>query len=141
MDSSIGFKEEYRLVVGRKVAGYYIGYGITHNLGTPGSVDFDYKSVYKYEDDHTWDVIGFWHSHPFGAGSSPSTTDYATMDGWVNSLGRPLLCAISHDGITRGWWFDEKDEMGRCLVNLDKNMKPLFFKKIGNLFVGKLPNV
>jgi hypothetical protein len=135
------FREEYQLIIGRKFMGWFVGWGVSHNLGNPGSVDFDWRTVYKYEDDPTWEVIGFWHSHPPGIGTAPSQTDYKTMNGWVNSLGRTLLGCISCKEETTGWWFAEPDEDGKCLVLLDKKCHLLFFRKIGKFFIGKLPNV
>jgi hypothetical protein len=38
--------------------------------------------------------MGFFHTHPIGAGVSASDRDVRTMQAWCSALGKPLLCLI-----------------------------------------------
>lgn len=66
-------------------------------------VNFDYKIVYKYEDDPDINVIGFFHTHPYGA-DYMSDTDCLTMRTWAKCFGRELLCVIDCGSDIKGWW-------------------------------------
>ncbi len=50
------------------------------------------------QEEQFGDVIGFFHTHPKGAGAQPSSRDTRTMQAWCSALGKTLLCVIT-DGI------------------------------------------
>ena len=72
--------------------GLWWGKTISRTTGTPVSVEFDHKLVYQIEDT-THDIVGFCHTHP-GFTATPSMRDHATMNAWVQCLGKDLICAI-----------------------------------------------
>jgi proteasome lid subunit RPN8/RPN11 len=49
-------------------------------------------------EEEQGDVVGFWHTHPAGSGTTPSRRDIRTMQAWCSALGKPLLCLISEEG-------------------------------------------
>ena len=87
-----GFNERCWLLKGRRHCKWAYGQFIYESSGSPSSVHFDWKRVYKIKDD----IIGFNHTHPGGL-SVPSTLDDKTMAGWVKALGKPLVCGIKSD--------------------------------------------
>lgn len=68
------------------------------------SVEFDWKKVLDREEEKG-DVVGFFHTHPDGF-SSFSSRDVRTMQSWCNCFGKPLLCLIECESITRAWVFN-----------------------------------
>jgi hypothetical protein len=65
--------------------------------GRPSQVEADWAWALAREDERG-DVVGFWHTHPAGAGRAPSPRDIRTMQAWCLALGKPLLCLISEEG-------------------------------------------
>jgi proteasome lid subunit RPN8/RPN11 len=63
--------------------------------GEPSSVGFDANWVLRREESKG-DVVGFFHTHPSGM-PGPSERDNRTMQAWVGSFGKPLLCVIEAD--------------------------------------------
>lgn len=61
--------------------------------GQPASVEADWKWALAQEEEYG-NLAGFAHTHPVGAGTSPSSQDIRTMQAWCSSLGKPLLCLI-----------------------------------------------
>ncbi len=55
------------------------------------------------------DVIGFFHTHPRGAGAGPSSRDIRTMRAWCSAFGKPLLCVIAAGKIINGYTFIHAD--------------------------------
>ena len=66
--------------------------------GKPASVEVDWAWTLKREEKRG-DVIGFAHTHPSGAGTTPSERDVRTLRAWRIALGKPLLMVIE-DGET-----------------------------------------
>ena len=71
----------------------------THEMtvGRPASVEANWGWALAREEEQG-DVVGFWHTHPAGAGTSPSGRDVRTMQAWCSAFGKPLLCLISEEG-------------------------------------------
>ncbi len=67
--------------------------------GDAASVEVDWAWALAREEQYG-DVLGFWHTHPAGAGVAPSERDLRTMRAWCNAFGKPLLCVIA-DGDRR----------------------------------------
>lgn len=87
------------------------GYFTTKKVGfqtqnTLAQVEFDYKIVYKYEDDPNEEIVGFFHTHPRGC-DYMSITDVNTMNAWTKCLGRRLLCEIDSGVISRWWCYPD----------------------------------
>ena len=129
--------EEYLLVVGKRIGNSFIGHGLFPKSGSPSRVAFSYDEVVKREDKYG-DVIGFFHTHP-SFYSNPSSIDDRTMDGWVNCLGRPLLCAIKGINGTHFYWYLPSAENIECRLN--SYMIVMNGLKLGNGFIGKCPNI
>ncbi len=51
------------------------------------------------------DVVGFFHTHPRGAGARPSARDIRTMKAWCSAFGKPLLCVIADGNNLNGYFF------------------------------------
>jgi hypothetical protein len=66
-------------------------------VGGVASVEADWGWTLAREEERG-DVVGFWHTHPAGAGTAPSGRDIRTMQAWCSALGKPLLCLISEEG-------------------------------------------
>jgi proteasome lid subunit RPN8/RPN11 len=66
-------------------------------VGGVASVEADWGWAMAREEERG-DVVGFWHTHPAGAGTAPSRRDIRTMQAWCSALGKPLLCLISEEG-------------------------------------------
>lgn len=62
-------------------------------VGEPGSVEADWQWALDQEEAFG-NLAGFAHTHPAGAGATPSTRDIRTMRSWCSALGKPLLCLI-----------------------------------------------
>ena len=62
--------------------------------GKPASVEADWAWTLSREE-RRGDVLGFVHTHPRGAGTTPSERDARTMRAWCSALGKPLLCIIA----------------------------------------------
>ncbi len=77
-------------------------------VGTPGTVDLDWRWSLAREE-RCGDVVGFWHTHPPGAGVAPSARDVRTLRAWCGAFGKPLLCVIG-DGVTLAAYVFEDDE-------------------------------
>ena len=81
--------------------------------GHPGAVDFPFAWV-NHREESKGDIVGFCHTHP-GMTASPSMRDYATMQAWVASFGKPLMCLIEGvDGLKAYLYFDDESPCIRC---------------------------
>jgi len=76
--------------------------------GDVASVEFDWQKVLEREE-RKGDVVGFYHTHPDGF-SSFSSRDVRTMQSWCSCFGKPLLCLIECETITRGWVFRSEQD-------------------------------
>ena len=66
------------------------------NSGSTFRVEFEWSTVIHREEEFG-DVIGFFHTHPFGL-ERPSRRDVKTMRAWCDCLGKELLCIIGIPG-------------------------------------------
>jgi hypothetical protein len=83
--------------------------------GSPSQVEADWAWALARENERG-DVVGFWHTHPVGAGKAPSGRDVRTMQAWRLALGKPLLCLISEEGPTgepAAYLFADEDDEGQ----------------------------
>ena len=81
-------------------------------------MEFDWAWVLEREEKRR-DVIGFWHTHPFGL-SGPSHRDIRTMQGWVNCLGKPLLCLIEVPSNLVAYSFETDEDTGKPVVEVQR---------------------
>ncbi len=92
-----------------------------HANGSPASVDADWAWALAREETEG-DVLGFGHTHPPGAGTSPSARDIRTMQAWCSALGKPLLCLIAEgENLERpdGYIFEDDNSKGRPLTSFE----------------------
>ena len=64
-----------------------------HISGQPSSVEADWHWALAHEEEFG-NLVGFAHTHPLGAGTTPSARDIRTMQAWCIALGKALLCLI-----------------------------------------------
>jgi Prokaryotic homologs of the JAB domain len=106
--------EESGILVGSRRGNVWLGRLQRRRHGGPSSVDFDWAWVLEREE-RRGDVIGFWHTHPFGF-DGPSRRDIRTMQGWVSCLGKPLLCLIQGRDSLVAHFFQTDEDSGRRLA-------------------------
>ena len=82
--------------------------------GKPASVGVDWEWTLQREEKRG-DVIGFAHTHPSGAGTTPSERDLRTLRAWRIALGKPLLMLIE----------DGESIAGYVLYHDDGELKPV----------------
>lgn len=119
--------EQYYMLVGRTLGKFWYGIATDHRSGTPVRVLFNYQRVYDQELAYG-DVIGFFHTHP-NMISNMSDTDYATMCGWTNALGKRLMCVIEGKDGMSNHVFDYREE------NEHVDTFPVY--RVGNIFFGR----
>jgi proteasome lid subunit RPN8/RPN11 len=90
--------------------------------GKPASVEADWAWALAREEQYG-DVAGFFHTHPPGAGTSPSARDVRTMRAWCCALGKPLLCLIAEGAQVDGYVFTDDESEGRRLENGDWSLE------------------
>ncbi len=105
--------EESCVLVGSRKGGIWLGRLCKRQQGEAASVEFDWAWVLEREE-RRGDVIGFWHTHPFGL-KGPSGRDIRTMNQWVDCLGKPLLCLIEVPGKLAAYLFETSEDAGRSL--------------------------
>ncbi len=66
------------------------------------------------------DVIGFFHTHPRGAGAEPSSRDVRTMSAWCSAFGKPLLCVIAAEKMLNGYLFSHADGKPEQVQSINK---------------------
>lgn len=95
--------EQYLALFGTRENNIWIAKGEFPTEGQPSSVHFNMDEVLARKDE----LIGFYHTHP-NFSNQYSQTDRITMEGWVDMLGKPLVCLI--DGINGliGYWCENK---------------------------------
>jgi proteasome lid subunit RPN8/RPN11 len=76
------------------------------------SVHLDWEWTLAREE-RFGDVVGFWHTHPQGAGTQLSARDIRTMQGWVSALGKSLVCVIAEHRQVRAYVFENDTSQGR----------------------------
>jgi hypothetical protein len=113
-----GVNEEAGILVGRRKGGIWLGRLCRWGQGGAASVEFDWSWVLEREK-RRGDVIGFWHTHPFGF-AGPSRRDVRTMHAWVDCLGKPLLCLIEVPGSIAAYLYETGEEAGRSLAEAQR---------------------
>ena len=87
------------------------------SAGEAASVEAAWEWALRREE-RFGDVIGFFHTHPRGAGAQPSSRDIRTMRAWCSAVGKPLLCVIAEGKMLNGYLFvhaDGKPEPGESI--------------------------
>ncbi len=110
--------EESGVLVGSRKGGIWLGRLCKRRLGEAASVQFDWSWVLEREE-RRGDVIGFWHTHPFGM-VGPSRRDVRTMDQWVDCLGKPLLCLIEVPGKIAAYLFERDEDAATSLAEAQR---------------------
>jgi hypothetical protein len=85
-------------------------------VGSAVRVEFDGQAVLRREEKQH-DIVGFLHTHPNSA-AVPSRRDVATMQAWVSSFGKPLLCLIEGSEGLSGYVFDSDTSQGEALTQV-----------------------
>ncbi len=116
--SRINPNEESGVLVGSRKGDIWLGRLYKRRQGGPSSVEFDWSWVLEREEKRG-DVIGFWHTHPFGF-DGPSHRDIRTMQAWVNCLGKPLLCLIEVPESLGAYSFETGEDSGRFLGEVQR---------------------
>ncbi len=83
--------------------------------GKAASVEADWAWALAREEK-SGDVMGFWHTHPRGAGTTPSARDVRTMRAWCSAFGKPLVCVIADGKDLAGYLFAEAEANGQYAV-------------------------
>lgn len=84
--------------------------------GEPGSVEADWLWALNQEEAFG-NLAGFAHTHPAGAGTTPSARDIRTMQAWCSALGKPLLCLIGEgENLTEPAAYIFEDDQSDCTV-------------------------
>lgn len=111
----------------------FIGKGHFPAEGCPSSVEFDFNKVMERQQKRG-DFIGFYHTHP-NMSNWYSSTDYATMETWVDCFGKELLCLIEgNNGIATYKCGNYKMASKKMKF---KFLNPhIRIKRIGNWFIG-----
>ena len=110
--------EESGVLVGSRRGDVWLGRLRKRRHGGPASVDIDWAWILEREEGRG-DVIGFWHTHPFGL-DGPSRRDVRTMRAWVSCLGKPLLCLIQTEDILAAYCFQTAEDPGRRLAEAQR---------------------
>jgi len=76
--------------------------------GEVGSVEAAWEWALAREERYG-DVIGFFHTHPHGAGTQMSSRDIRTMLAWRSALGKPMLCLIAEGKAINGYVITNED--------------------------------
>ena len=86
--------------------------------GEPTQVALDATWVLEREEAKG-DIVGFYHTHP-GGSPEPSGRDVKTMQAWVGSFGKPLLCVIESEGCVAAFRFDDDGSEGARLMACER---------------------
>ena len=86
---------------------------IQQSIGEPVSVELDGQRVLEREERYG-DVVGFYHTHPHMS-ARPSQRDLNTMNAWVSSFGKALLCVIEGTDGVCGYRFDAQRSNGELI--------------------------
>jgi proteasome lid subunit RPN8/RPN11 len=88
--------------------------------GKPASVEADWEWTLKREEKRG-DVIGFAHTHPSGAGTTPSERDIRTLRAWRIALGKPLLMLIQDGTLTAGYVLHSDDDELKSVTSIARD--------------------
>ena len=110
--------EQYAVLIGHCRSGIWYGRLRQRQVGSPGSVEFDWAWVMEREERYG-DVAGFFHTHPSGL-ATPSQRDVRTMRAWVSCFGKPLLCLIeSCEGLS-AYLFGTDEDAGQRVAQVER---------------------
>jgi hypothetical protein len=98
--------------------------------GNPASVEAQWEWALKREET-TGDVLGFFHTHPAGFGTSPSRRDIRTMQAWCLAFGKPLLCLIAEGSQVSGYIFADDESQGTPVLRVRHEHPGEFLAEVG----------
>ena len=98
--------------------------------GEIASVEADWEWTLTREDRYG-DVIGFFHTHPHGAGVQPSSRDVRTMQAWCTALGKPLLCVIASGKLLEGHVFIDDNHQPVQAESIRKEKGGVYAVQVG----------
>ncbi len=87
--------------------------------GKPSSVEADWEWTLRREEKRG-DVIGFAHTHPSGAGITPSERDIRTLRAWRIALGKPLLMLIQDGILIAGYVLHSDDDELKSIMSVTR---------------------
>ncbi|CAG0962463.1 hypothetical protein GPROT1_00913 [Gammaproteobacteria bacterium] len=93
--------------------------------GKPASVEVDWEWTLKREEKRG-DVIGFAHTHPNGAGTTPSERDLRTLRAWRIALGKPLLMLIEDGETIAGYMLHHDDDELKPIMSITRGEQGVF---------------
>lgn len=106
------------ILIGRRQGGIWYGRLRRRQVGSPGSVEFDWAWVIEREERYG-DVAGFFHTHPTGL-AAPSQRDLRTMRAWVSCFGKPLLCLIDSGHRLSAHLFQTDEDEGCTVARVER---------------------
>jgi len=109
--------EECWPLVGERRGRLWYARKLRRTVGRPAHVEFDGQAVLAREEKRR-DIVGFLHTHP-GFPAEPSQRDIATMQAWVGSFGKPLLCLIQGTDGLAGYVFTADDSHGERVAQVE----------------------
>lgn len=109
--------EECWPLVGERRGRLWYARKLRRSIGGPARVEFDGPVVLAREENRH-DIVGFLHTHP-GFPAEPSQRDIATMQAWVSSFGKPLLCLIQGTDGLAGYVFSNEQPNGELLDQVE----------------------
>ncbi len=102
--------------------------------GQAASVEADWAWALAREE-RSGDVVGFWHTHPRGYGTTPSERDVRTMRAWCNAFGKPLVCVIADGKDLAGYLFAGAEADARNAVIRRAKTRGTFVVRPANVSV------
>jgi len=114
---SSGKCEQCWPLVGQRRGRLWFARKLRRTAGSPAHVEFDGPGVLAREEQRH-DIVGFLHTHP-GFPAEPSQRDIDTMQAWVSSFGKPLLCVIQGADGLAGYLFASDDSRGNRLKQVE----------------------
>ena len=109
------FREEAHILTGVRRGRIWLVRRRRRMLGAAASVEADWRWALEREERHG-DVVGFYHTHPPGAGVVPSERDVRTMRAWCGAFGKPVVCVIACGNRIRSTLFVTDEDAGRRLA-------------------------
>ncbi|HEY7347006.1 MAG TPA: Mov34/MPN/PAD-1 family protein [Ktedonobacterales bacterium] len=109
------FLEEAAILTGSRRGRVWLTRRCHPAQGAPMSVEADWRWALRREERYG-DVIGFYHTHPFTAGASPSERDVRTMRAWCGAFGKPMLCVIACGTQAQTTLFANDEDEGQVLT-------------------------
>jgi proteasome lid subunit RPN8/RPN11 len=110
--------EIFYILVGQRRGRVWYGRLCRRQVGSPGSVQFDWAWVLEREE-RRGDIVGFFHTHPPGS-RLPSKRDVRTMQAWASCLGKPLLCLIAAGDALHAYLFANDEDEGQPLEVVER---------------------